>query len=472
MANAKEAELIDLTRHTERFLKVLRWTLVPIVLIALLYGGWQYYRSYQSYTPYYKTSALLTVQTGQNDKDIFNPTISYDADVVKDVVETLPTLLGTDFMRDLIMAELDTGYIPGSISVQTIPDTSFFELCVTGGDPEQIVDTLNAVLVAYPKAAVYMTDNTRLVVVDEAVVPTEPANSRSTISLGALARSIAKVIFAGLALTLAVSLLKQTVGGEKELKEMLSIPLLAALPRLRIKARRKNTEVLIRASDDPTMEEAVRGLRAKVRKSLDDREGKVVLLTSTVPGEGKTTTAVNLALALAQEGHKTILVDADLRNQTVGRLLGGKQHDKGLAAALRENAVPLDMCIRQMEGTELSYISGDSTSKRHYRIDRAALERVLEELRSRYDYVVIDTPPCSVVSDTAMLSRCADGVVYVVRQDYANKAHILDSVLGLHSQGVRLIGCILNGAPRSRRSYGYGYGYGYGKKYGYGHKED
>lgn len=473
MEHTKELERIDLSRHLERFFRALRWTLLPILMISILYGSRQYYRSYQSYTPYYQTSALLTVQLGNKENDIFNEETYYDTAAVNDVVETMPLLLNTDFMRDLIMEELGTTYIPGNISVAAITDTSFFELRVSGGDPQQIYDVLNAVLAAYPKAAVYLTDNTHLVVVDAAQIPTEPANSRTTISMGTLARSVAKVVAMGIAVTLILSLLKQTVGSEKELKEMVSIPLLAALPRIRVKARRKNTEILIRADEDPSMEEAVRGLRAKVRKSLDDRGGKVVLLTSTIPGEGKTTTAVNLALALVQEGHKTILVDADLRNQTVGRLLGGKQGHKGLADALKKkDAAPLDLCIRQMEGTELAYISGESTSKRHYRIDHEALKRMMETLEERYDYVVVDTPPCSVVSDTAMLSGFADGVVYVVRQDYANKSQIMDAVQSLHSQEVSLIGCILNGAPRSRRGYGYGYGYGYGKKYGYGRQED
>ena len=470
MENTKELEKIDLTRYTDRFLKVLRWTLVPILLLGVLYGGWQYYRSYESYAPYYQTSAMLTVQSGQSDNDIFNSNVHYDAVAVEEVVETLPNLLSTDFMRDLIMAELEMDYIPGNISVSTIPDTSFFELQVTGGDPRQICDVLNAVLAAYPKAAVYMTDNTNLVVVDEAEIPMEPANSRTTVSMGTLVRSMVKVVAAGLAVTFLISLMKQTVANEAELKQMLSLPLLAALPRIRVKERRRNREILIRASDDPSMEEAIRGLRAKVRKALDDRGGKVVLLTSTIPGEGKTTTAVNLALSLAQEGNRTILVDADLRNQTIGRLLGGDREHKGLAALLKENNVPLAQCIRRMEGTELSYISGESTSRRHYRIDPLAMKRVLDELTAEYDYVVVDTPPSSVVSDTALFSRYADGIVYVVRQEYANKAHIIDSVLALHSRNVRLIGCVLNGAPRSRRHYGYGYGYGYGRKYGYGRR--
>ncbi|MBR5020855.1 MAG: CpsD/CapB family tyrosine-protein kinase [Oscillospiraceae bacterium] len=467
MEKEHEIERIDLSRYTLRFLKVLRWTLIPILLIGGLYGFWQYQRSYQSYTPYYQASALLTVQTGLTEDDLFNTSTYYDVAAVEDVVETLPNLLSTDFMRDLIMEELDAAYIPGNISVHGIPDTSFFELRVTGGDPQVVCDVLYAVLTAYPRAAVYMTDNTDLVLVDAPKVPTEPANSRTTVSMGTLVRSVAKVVLAGLLLTLAISLLKQTIGSEKELKELVSLPLLAALPRIRVKERRRNREVLIRADDDPAMEEAVRSLRAKVRKVLDERGGKIVLLTSTVPGEGKTTTAVNLALALAREGSRTILVDADLRNQTVGRLLGDKKARKGLGALLKQTDVPVEKYIRRMKDTELAYISGESTTKRHYRIDAQAMKRVLAELTQRYDYVVIDTPPCSVVSDTAALSKHADGVVYVVRQNYAHKNHIADSILSLHHRDARIIGCILNGTSRRSSSYGYGYG----KKYGYGRRE-
>ena len=93
MENTKEEELIDLTRYFDRFLKMLRWTLLPILMIGILWGCWQYYRSYRSYTPYYQTSALLTVQTGQNEDDIFNNSIYYDAEAVEAVVEVaLPFL--------------------------------------------------------------------------------------------------------------------------------------------------------------------------------------------------------------------------------------------------------------------------------------------------------------------------------------------------------------------------------------------
>ena len=469
MENQKEFEPIDLMRYIHQFLKVLRWTWLPILVVSLLCGVVQYSRSYNSYSPYYQATALLTVRTGENSGDIFNDDLYYDSTAVNEVVSTMPQLLSTDFMRDLIMEELGISYIPGSISVSAITDTALFELTVTGSDPQSLCDVVYAVLAAYPKAAVYMTDNTQLVVIDEPVVPTTPANSRSTISTSSLIRSMAKVILMGLALTLGLSLLKQTVGSEKELKELITVPLAAALPQIRTKQRRKNTEVLIRAADDPDMEEAIRSLRTRVCKALEEREGKVVLLTSTIPGEGKTTTATNLALSLANDGHRTLLLDADLRNQTIGRLLGDSRSYKGLMAMLKDPDLPLSKCVRQAPDTNLSYISGDSTTKRHYRIEPNAMARVLDTLKAQYDYVVVDTPPCSVVSDTATLSRYADSIFYVVRLDHANKAQIVDTMLNLHQQDITLTGCILNGAPRSSHSYGYGYGYGYGRKYGYGY---
>ena len=94
----------------------------------------------------------------------------------------------------------------------------------------------------------------------------------------------------------------------------------------------------------------------------------------------------------------------------------------------------------------------------------------LELLTMQYDYVIIDTAPCEVVSDTAALCRCADCVLYVVRQDHAQSSQVLNAVTSLHQKDVQIRGCIFNGVPQYHRRHGYGYGYSYGyQKYGYGY---
>lgn len=473
MENEKELEKIDLTRYAVRFLKVLRWTWLPILILSLLFGGYRYYRSYRVYAPEYQSKAIFAVSSGEAANDIFDNSIYYDSVAAEQIVATFPYLLTTDFMQDLIMAELGTSYIPGSINASSIAESNMFELTVTGSDPQSVYDVLCAVIAAYPKASVYMVDNSQLHVMEEPFIPTEPINSASgTPSLRVLASNTATALMAGLAVTLMLSLLNQSVGSEEELKQMVSLPLVASLPQMRVKKRRKNTEVLLRATDDPGMAEAIRGLRVKVRRQLEEAGGKVVLLTSTIPGEGKTTAAANLAMSLAAEGHATVLLDADLRNQTICRLLGSNRQRPGLMTLLKKPELTVEQCLQNVEGSTLQFISGSSTTRQHYGMDAAAMTRVLNQLKQRFDYIVVDTPPSSIVSDTAMLSRHADCVLYVIRQDYANKAHILDTILGMHQRGLPLTGCILNGTPRSHRQYGYGYGKknGYGKKYGYGRK--
>ena len=472
MENNNEFEPIDLTRYLVRFLKTLRWTWLPVLILALLFAGFRLFQAERSFTPVFESKAILSVVSDYSTDDIFNDNSYYNSSAAEQVVETFPYLLSTDFMRDLILAELDSTYIPGSITATSIAETNMFELRATGTDPQRLQDVLYAVIAAYPKASVYMVDNSQIRVLDAPTVPGAPINSFSG-HVGLVQNILTGLAF-GLAATLALSLLNQSVGSEAELKSMVSLPLLASLPQVRVKRRRKNTEILLRAEDDPGMAEAIRGLRAKVRRQLAEVDGKVVLLTSTTPGEGKTTAAVNLAMSLAAEGHATVLVDADLRNQTIGRLLGSTSQKPGLMMLLKHRYMSVESSLKTVEGSTLRYISGTSTSRRYYRIDPAAMKLILDELRKQFDYIVIDTPPSSIVSDTALLSRHADSVLYVVRQDYANKVQITDTILGMHQKGLPLSGCILNGTPRSSHSYGYGYGYGkrygYGKKYGYGRK--
>ena len=131
--------------------------------------------------------------------------------------------------------------------------------------------------------------------------------------------------------------------------------------------------------------------------------------------------------------------------------------------------------LKAIPGTELFYLSGASTTKRHYTIDEKTLRPILDELKAHFDYVIIDTPPCSVVSDTTLLTRYADCVLYVVRMDYANRHQIQNAMTTLHNLDIPLSGCVINGAPLSGGHYGYHYGYGYGSKgsakYGYGRKK-
>jgi capsular exopolysaccharide synthesis family protein len=215
----------------------------------------------------------------------------------------------------------------------------------------------------------------------------------------------------------------------------------------------------------------MRGLRMKVKKLLKSTEKKVILVTSTLAGEGKTTIAINVASALARDGHRVLLLDADLHSQSVARALGEQTDRDGLMECMKEEISFVHSCIRRNEDQKIDFISGRSTDKRHYTLNINKVNGLLDELRKQYDYIVVDTPPNDVVSDAMALCRCASCVLYVVRQDYVQRNQVINSIASMHAKGITISGCIFNGVPKFHRQYGYGYRYGYGYGYDYGNKK-
>lgn len=460
-------EPIDLIGILTRFLKVFRrlWLLIPV--LAVLFSARSYLADKNSYSPRYECSAIFSVGSQYSSSNIFSSSTFYsDTAAAQTMVETFPSLLSTDYMRDLIIEQLEDGYINGTISSSAFEGTNLIKLSVVSGDAQDAYDILNAVITAYPQAAVYLVDNPGIEMRQEPKVPTAPINAYSPSNSWIRGGVEGAVI--GFAIIFCLSLLNQAIGSASELKKLVNIPILATLPQVTVKKRRNTPDTLITAQSNPALTEALRGLRAKVHRQLDASGGKIVLLTSTLPGEGKTTVSANLALSLAAEGHKVVLVDADLRKQSIARLLKPREQNKGLIYCLH-NPEHIADCLKEAPNSTLHYISGGVIQKRHYSIDPRALNRVLRTLAQSYDYVVVDTPPCGVVSDTKLLCQHADCVLYVVKADGAHKMLIRDAIDSLHQSGIKLSGCILNSVRRSNQ-YGYGYGYGYGKKYGYGSK--
>jgi Mrp family chromosome partitioning ATPase len=136
---------------------------------------------------------------------------------------------------------------------------------------------------------------------------------------------------------------------------------------------------------------------------------------------------------------------------------------------IKNNSASILDFIRTSDTYGIDFISGRSTDKHHYSLNAERLKNILKQLSERYDYIIIDTPPQDIVSDSAALSRCADCVLYVVRQDNVQKAQIINAITAMHEKDIIINGCIFNGVPRFHRQYGYGYrsGYGYGYDYGY-----
>ncbi len=199
--------------------------------------------------------------------------------------------------------------------------------------------------------------------------------------------------------------------------------------------------------------EQYRGLRHIVEES-----GRhVVAITSPTPGDGKTTTAINLAGALAQaSGTRVLLVEADLRQPRVGDQLGLEGSDtRGLADALADDRLTLPDVVRHLPRFNLSVLlSGRSPASPYEGLHSSRLDELLEEARSHYAHIVVDTPPVVPVPDCRLIARIVDGFLILVGAHRTRRELLQEALVALDP--TKILGLVFNGDDRSRRGY-YGY---------------
>ena len=293
-------------------------------------------------------------------------------------------------------------------------------------------------------------------VVAAANLPVTPVSPRPLVDFGV---GIILGLLAGLGAALLREKLDTTIRTPDTLHRATGAALLGTLyfdP-----AARNSPLVTSQDSHAPRME-AFRVLRTNLQFVDVDRTSKVFVISSALPEEGKSTTAINLALTLAQAGQRTVLVEADLRRPRVAGYLGAEQA-VGLTTVLIGRAT-IDEVVQPWGEAGLHVITSGATPPNPAELLQSkAMDTVLGQLRERYDVVIIDSPPLLPVTDGALLASQADGAILVVRYGRTTREQAAQSAQRLHSADADLVGTILNWVPeRAAASYGYGYGYGYG----------
>ena len=458
---------IDISELLSRFFRELKKLWLPAIIVTAAFAALFAVRAKMNYTPMYQSRAMFTVSSGYSSDDILSYSYYYDNEAAKQLAAAFPYMLGTDVMNELVRNELGVSYINGSIKAEAVADTNLFVLTVTSSDPQDAYDILEAVIASYPRVALYMVDYSQVIMKSEPTVPTAPYNSFSWKG------SAVKGGILGLGLSclaaLVLAMMRKTIFSAADLKASANVPILASVARTSAKKRRsgKGMISLTHAGVDPDFVEAMRGLRIKLLRTMTEPGAQVILVTSTLPGEGKTTISANLALSLASSGLRTVLIDTDLRKQDTKAAVGVNDTRPGLPEYMTDSNIDVASMLSPVPGSSLEVICSAS-AKRRPPMNAHKLEQLIERLRPDYDYIVLDTPPCGIISDAKFICRCADAIVYVVRHDYASRNQIVDSMQELADQKAKITGCVLNDTPAVSHSKRYGYGqYGYGK-YGYG----
>lgn len=292
---------------------------------------------------------------------------------------------------------------------------------------------------------------------------------------GKLIYIIALVIGIGIPISIIylLNLLRFRIEGHTDVEKLTTVPIIGDIP-LTDAGKNGTPTITVRENDNNIMAETFRSLRTNLLFIMGDPDKKVILITSTISGEGKTFMASNLAVSLALLGKKVILVGLDIRKPGLNKIFHLSQKEKGITQYLAAPQSTDLHALIQPSGITSNLdllLGGPIPPNPTELLARQSLEDTISTLRKGYDYIVLDTAPIGMVTDTLILSRVADASIYVCRADYTHKTdYQLINELQEHHRLPNLC-TVVNGIDMKKKKYGYYYGYGkYGKYYGYGKK--
>ena len=274
------------------------------------------------------------------------------------------------------------------------------------------------------------------------------------------------------------------IEGHDDVAKLTKLPIIADVAIASDRAKTK-ADIVVHENKNNLMEEIFRSLRTNLQFLMKEHD-KVILMTSTTSGEGKTFIASNVAISFALLGKKVVLVGLDIRKPRLAELFEIDDHHHGITNLLIKDNITWDDVNKQIVNSGVNsnldlLMAGPVPPNPGELVTRKSLEETIDILKEHYDYIIIDTAPVGLVTDTLALGRIANATVYVCRADYTLKSSF-GLINGLaYEKKMPNMSIVLNGVDLSKKKYGYYYGYGkygkygkyasygaYGKQYGYG----
>ena len=305
-----------------------------------------------------------------------------------------------------------------------------------------------------------------VVQVEPAVEPTIPVRPRTTVNT-LLAAVVGAMLAVGV--VFLIEYLDDTIKTPDEVMRATELPLVGLISRIEDEA--DGEPYAARQARSPAAE-AFRSLRTNLQFSGVDRPVRSLLVTSPGPQEGKSTVAANLAVVMAQGGHRVTLLDADMRRPRLHRLLGVPNRI-GLSDLFTRNPLGLDGAVRAWRMENLSLLtSGGLPPNPAELLASDRMNQILEQVAKQSDFVVIDSPPAGAVTDAIVLAARVDGVLLVVEPMHTRLLSAVQVVEQLRRAGANVVGLVFNNVPLGRSGYYNGYYSGYYYQYVYPYGED
>jgi receptor protein-tyrosine kinase len=368
---------------------------------------------------------------------------------------------------DTLNLSISPTELSGKISASVVPDTVLLKVSVTDPSPAEAQRIDKAVVEQVGNFVAELetppgADNPILkaTVVDPPRLPSAPSSPRPVRNLG-LGCLVGLLLGFGLAVLREI--MDTSVKSVSDVPELADTPVLSALP---FDAAVPDTPLIAALPRNAPRAEAFRVFRTNLQFVEVDHKSKAFVVTSSVPNEGKSVTAANVALALAQAGSRVLLVDADLRRPQVAQLLG-LESNVGLTTLLI-GSVRIEDAVQRHTQSGLDVItSGAKPPNPAELLQSHTMRELVGQLRERYEVIIFDAPPLLPVTDAALVAAQTDGAILVVRYGKTTKEQAGGAVERLEAVDARPLGVVLNMIPQRRgvgsSRYGYGYGYGLGE---------
>ncbi len=456
--------------------KLLLKNIWVIILVTLLGGGGTF--AYASFviTPMYTSSVKLYVNnTTYSD---YSSVSSSDISAAESLVDAYAAILESYPTLNAVAEQMGDGYtydkIASMISTESVNSTAVFKVTVTSADPVEAAEIANAIAEIAPGEIMDVVTGSSAQVVEYARVATSPSSPRvkRMTCIGALVGLLISAIG-----VIVVSMVQDSPTMEEKLnRDFKEKAVLAVIPYMGKPGNRKKGKVPSRAPLGDKLSfaasESYKRLRENLTFTLDeDKDCHIIGVTSSVRGEGKSTTSLNLAYTLSLSDYRVCLVDCDFRLPSIAKSLR-LEREPGITDYLIGKAGGSDVFqkVRHKSGQYFVVAAGVLPPNPSELLGSSKMQKALASLSKNFDYIILDLPPIGVVSDALTVSKSVEGMLFVVREDFYDRKLTASSLAALDASNVRLLGMAVTHSNIVEKKYSR-YGKKYGYEYGYGNKQ-
>lgn len=450
--------------HLEKIIYIIKKRIALMILVGAIFGAfggsYAYFTNVNTYTA---TTSYYVFSNPDYAADTSVNITGAEFSTAKALVQSYLIVLKSDTVMNAVIDELGIQYSPkalaSNISYQMVEDTAIFNIYVFNTDPQLAMDIANAIAKIAPAEISRIVKSGGIEVIDYATLPTVPSSSTSVVKFGMLGFVGGFGIVAIIALFFG--LLDTTVRRKYELKDNYNIPILGDVPLLE-PVDGKMPEKVLNADSSFTFKESYNKIRSNLLFTAKGEKCPVYAFTSSEQNEGKTLNSVNVSKSLVQLGKRVLLIDADMRNSSVSRLLKIKK-----TTGLSEYLADMDdspNCIELEDGLVI-LSAGKIPPNPAELLANKKMSDLIDTAKQEFDYIIIDLPPVGVVSDALSIVDKVVGYILVIRANVTKNSKEKEVVATLEGVDANISGFIFNAINVKSVDYAYGK-YGYEYKYG------